>query len=494
MDHGEKSNRYTNRDVEKLGLIDFEDCLNYNREVSTSALKGNQLISGIPESSGQKLQLQMEIYRDLSEFYQHSAGKTHPIVADELNTPVFEKAHFDYDRQLHSSDLLNVITSKEDQQNSKIKIEIPNTDSVNIEDMNNILIHEDGIASESKDLNLISADDKDATKLLNYLVISSQGINSNQSNKHFLDNAEYEYMYHDSNKVTPMLKGLVYEDDDYLPTVNNYSDIFFNNNDAACVENLDVDNAAIDLMNDQYIVLDTSPIESPETSIPSESESSYLGNPFNLQLDCSKIKLAESLNTPDVIEAIDAIDIEKGFNILHFITDDNPIKVEPTISTEDVSLSSTASNDFSTPVPKQTRKRKVKTEDDDDEDYEPPLSFIKHFSSPSKKQKKFVHSDIVLEREDIPKSTRRGRPPKPVSTVISTKVCIDDDEKYREMRDKNNEASRKSRLKRKLKETAQEEEAYGLEERNVKLKAQVTELERTVNNFRTNLMQLLMKK
>ncbi|KAF5292755.1 hypothetical protein FQR65_LT11163 [Abscondita terminalis] len=490
VDHGEKSNIFCiNQNFGKLdALLDFEDCINHNnREEAHSVLKENQTRIGIQGSSGQKLQLKMEIYRDLSEFYPLKAGKTHPSVTDELNTPVFgtssslnhftnfhcmnvtEKAHFDYDRQLHSSDLLNVITSNEDQQNSKVKIEVPNMDTVNIDDMNNILIQEDGIASENKDLNLISVD-KDATKILNYVVISSQGINSNHSNMHTLDNSEYEYIYHDSNKVTPMLQDLVCEEEEYLPTVNNYSDIFFSNNDSACIENLDMDNTSVDFANDQYIVLDATSVASPDTS-KSSSESSFQSNPFNLQLDCSKFKIADSLNTPDVIETIDAIELEKGFNILDFITEDD-IKQESTVPTEDVSLSSSLSTD----PPRQIRKRKLKSVDDDDEDYEPPLSFTKHFSSSFKKQK---HSYLDIENEDKSKPARRGRPPKRPSTVTSRKVCAEEDEKYREMRDKNNEASRKSRLKRKLKENAQEEEVQELEERNIKLKAQVSELERT---------------
>lgn len=96
------------------------------------------------------------------------------------------------------------------------------------------------------------------------------------------------------------------------------------------------------------------------------------------------------------------------------------------------------------------------------------------------------------EEEEEIKPARRGRPPKRNISISSEDT--NGDEKYREMRDKNNEASRKSRLKRKLKELAHEEEAKGLEDRNTKLKAQVEQLERTVNNFRNNLMQILLNK
>lgn len=62
------------------------------------------------------------------------------------------------------------------------------------------------------------------------------------------------------------------------------------------------------------------------------------------------------------------------------------------------------------------------------------------------------------------------------------------------MRDKNNEASRKSRLNRKMKEQQMEEEALQLEEYNRRLKVQVEQLDKLVSNMRNNLMKLMLKK
>ncbi|KAF5294673.1 hypothetical protein FQA39_LY02805 [Lamprigera yunnana] len=363
-------------------------------------------------------------------------------------------------------------------------------DTVNIDDMNNILIQEDEKSSESKDLNFASVN-KDTAKLLNYVVISSRGINVNESNTYLLDNMEYENIYTDDNKVTPLFKDLIC-DDEYLPTVNNYSDILFDNSEALGIEN--AVSESIELSNDQYIVLNKSPFETPEMS-KSSSDSQFNEHlNLNLQLDCKLKDNTISLNTPDVIDAIDAIQIEKGFNILNFITEEELIKEETNVSLEDSStlsnseeLSTSGASSTST---ESTRKRKYKS-DEDDEDYEPPLSFMKQFSSNSGKRKKHSFSEHNCSNEI--KSTKRGRPPKNVLATTS-KYGNDNDDKYREMRDKNNEASRKSRLKRKMKECAQEEQVQELEDRNIKLKAQVAELERTVTNFRTNLMQILLKK
>lgn len=131
----------------------------------------------------------------------------------------------------------------------------------------------------------------------------------------------------------------------------------------------------------------------------------------------------------------------------------------------------------------QTPRRKRKYSED--EDYIPPTeSKISRFT--------FDDSSSDSEYEKPAKPARRGRPPKKAG-AIST-VSNGEGGKYREMRDKNNEASRKSRMKRKVKEMGLEQEAEELTNRNIKLKARVSQLEKTVSNFRTNVMSLLMKK
>jgi len=499
---------------------------NTARQETASVMRQSQA-----ESSGvfyrpkaPKLKLEMEIFGDLSVYCQSTkmmaASKAFQNAVDELNTPVFEKAPFDYDRPSHSTGLLDVITSTEDPFNFKIKTELPSIDTVNnIED--NLTIEDGNIAfmeGESKDIsNMMMPSDINTSMgrtINNYVVISSQGISTNSSNVFTTpNNSAYEdILYHNtSDKVTPIYKELVNEEDEYLPTVNNCSDIYFNNNsNGYCVvenSNENSNNHASDSPHHQYIVLQTAPFETPDNS-RSASEFSDNGSPsLTLNIDQKCKNVGELLDTPDVIETIDAIESEKGFNILNFITEEDINTAEPALSTLDIPIitSTIISNEEpQSPIKKApisttkyTLKRKHR-KDDDDEDYIPPVPIKKRVVG--RKTLKIPQKPVLYdsdssaeEEEEIVKPTRRGRPPKRTVSICSEDYG-DGTGKYREMRDKNNEASRKSRLKRKMKEIAHEEEANDLEDRNTKLKAQVAELERTVNNFRNNLMQILLNK
>uniref|UniRef100_A0A1I7Z185 BZIP domain-containing protein n=1 Tax=Steinernema glaseri TaxID=37863 RepID=A0A1I7Z185_9BILA len=64
---------------------------------------------------------------------------------------------------------------------------------------------------------------------------------------------------------------------------------------------------------------------------------------------------------------------------------------------------------------------------------------------------------------------------------------------YREMRDKNNAASQKSRMKRKLKFEALKEEAVVLEKRNAELRQLSEELEKQLETYKTMMMRMISK-
>lgn len=136
--------------------------------------------------------------------------------------------------------------------------------------------------------------------------------------------------------------------------------------------------------------------------------------------------------------------------------------------------------------PKRIPKRKSRRYEDEDEDYVPP-------SKKRSSKKSSICSDSESEDDvsSVCSTTKRGRPSRRTSSVSSDHS---DASKYRDLRDKNNEASRKSRLKRKVKEKCLEKEADELEEKNIKLKAQVEQLEKMVNNFRNNLFKIMLKK
>lgn len=68
------------------------------------------------------------------------------------------------------------------------------------------------------------------------------------------------------------------------------------------------------------------------------------------------------------------------------------------------------------------------------------------------------------------------------------------DYSYKELREKNNKASRKSRINKKVKETEMQRRAKDLERDNVVLKMKVEELEKLVTSMRTALLQSALKK
>lgn len=139
------------------------------------------------------------------------------------------------------------------------------------------------------------------------------------------------------------------------------------------------------------------------------------------------------------------------------------------------------------------RPRKRRSPEEDDEDYLPPSekNAVKR-RLPSEDMSDSDSQDAGEVQNSRGKS--RGRPPKRTGSVSSDCSKDSDASKYRELRDKNNEASRRSRLKRKLKEQELESEADELYSKNIKLKAQVEELEKLVTKFREDLFKIMIKK
>lgn len=88
---------------------------------------------------------------------------------------------------------------------------------------------------------------------------------------------------------------------------------------------------------------------------------------------------------------------------------------------------------------------------------------------------------------------RRGRPPKTESTVLSPTVykhLSETDRRYLEMRNKNNEASRRSRQNRKGKETKVMTEAMKMEMKNMELMTQLHELNREREIWRRAVLRM----
>lgn len=72
--------------------------------------------------------------------------------------------------------------------------------------------------------------------------------------------------------------------------------------------------------------------------------------------------------------------------------------------------------------------------------------------------------------------------------------CSSGNDRYRELRDKNNEASRRSRQNRKDKERSMFTALEEAERKNVRLKARAEELEKLVTSLRQLLLQVVLKK
>lgn len=149
---------------------------------------------------------------------------------------------------------------------------------------------------------------------------------------------------------------------------------------------------------------------------------------------------------------------------------------------------------------KKPRKRWRRRNDDEDDDDDNDADYVPPPKRKSVQYRKAVaehlfETDSDSDSIDIKPITRpRGRPPKRTGSISSECSKDSDTSKYRELRDKNNEASRRSRHKRKMKELEIEKEADELMSNNIKLKAQVEELEKMVTNFRENLFKIMIRK
>ncbi|KAJ8724529.1 hypothetical protein PYW08_016003 [Mythimna loreyi] len=143
-------------------------------------------------------------------------------------------------------------------------------------------------------------------------------------------------------------------------------------------------------------------------------------------------------------------------------------------------------------------KRRRPDSDESDATYTP------YSKQPSRKYSKRKPSvpikDMILALEGQPKA-RRGRPPKRRESTVSSVCSVDDNSsnistqefKYRELRDKNNEASKRSRMNRKLKELQMEQLAEELEEKNKKLRVRADILEEMTKRLKNELMSAILK-
>lgn len=154
-------------------------------------------------------------------------------------------------------------------------------------------------------------------------------------------------------------------------------------------------------------------------------------------------------------------------------------------------------------VKSHSSKRRRNDSEDSDETYTP----YTEQTTPKKYKRRKPNvpiKDMIIALEGSQQLTkaRRGRPPKRRESTVSSVCSVDENSscmsnqegKYRELRDKNNEASKRSRMNRKLKELQMEQLAEDLEERNKKLKVKADILEDMTKRLKDALMTAILQK
>ncbi|XP_048526526.1 uncharacterized protein LOC109539164 isoform X1 [Dendroctonus ponderosae] len=413
--------------------------------------------------------LKMEEFSDLSALLM-GANVEFIDSTDELNTPVFDKEAFKFPQQS--------TPAKPDKIKANPKVKVETLQHYSYSDLN------------------LSADNQVHTK----------------ENCCSLGNEQSEmYLYQ------PFAQSLYNQ--------GAYSPVFLQDNTAINQPRLYSTNLS---SNNHFNSTTTSPqddrysyISSPANLQPEPTGKEQLQHTLRLNLMAERFKFPikeeaiSTLNTPDVIDEV--VQMGTDFNILDLV-DNEDISIinedeafvstltSPTAFKSEPSTPSTTTSRSSSI--RRTKKRKMfqlddaDDGDDDDDDYIPP-TYKKRSSAyrlAANDMDNSDSSDDSLEQPTKPRtrsisvSKTRGRPPKRGESVSSDGSKDQDVSKYRELRDKNNEASRKSRLKRKVQEREYEKEAADLYAKNIRLKTQVEELEKMVESFRNNLFQMLVTK
>lgn len=209
---------------------------------------------------------------------------------------------------------------------------------------------------------------------------------------------------------------------------------------------------------------------------------------------------SKEVNTPQITNEI--LSLEREFDLISYITNDVSAEIveEPEIIKQEEETSSSTSS----PPLVEKRKRKISFIDEEPQvkrsrDYSyhnrtrassPSTSISSEYINPSSVQS--ATSDDSFTPNSRP-AKRRGRPPKPVPTLLDENELANlspEDKRYRELRNKNNEASRRSRLNRKDREGQLEDEARLLEEQFDRLEHEEQKLITKCARWRDAVMKL----
>lgn len=195
------------------------------------------------------------------------------------------------------------------------------------------------------------------------------------------------------------------------------------------------------------------------------------------------------------------------FDLLSYLCDDEIRSPEGSVSTDSSIVSkpwSSTSSKFSTALPETIVK--VKTEEQEEAEVVQESSRASATSTittststetpaASTRRAERARRSVTAKAE---KPYNRVRRDKPARKRYNTIDSDSDDQSfvshYRESREKNNEASRKSRMNKKAKETEMAMKAIELERDNRILKMKVEELEKLVTSMRSALLRSALKK
>ncbi|XP_045767698.1 uncharacterized protein LOC123869020 [Maniola jurtina] len=266
-----------------------------------------------------------------------------------------------------------------------------------------------------------------------------------------------------------------------------------------------------DSMDKKYVAVTPHEVES-NVIIISEDASRPAPLRSALSVDVSREAWPDDLiSTPEVLSFVEQLETEKcpllastlpepeqniteitKFDYSPIPTPATPVKYPLPITPKTES----ETEDDTNPPPRKKRPRR--DSDDSDETYTPYTETQRPRKVSRKAPKKDIKQMIQALEGAQQQPKKRGRPPgrrvSTVSTVSNNSAVSTHEFKYRELRDKNNEASKRSRMNRKLKELQMEQLADELEERNKKLKVRADLLEEMANKLRKVFLSTVQKK
>ncbi|CAG9859522.1 unnamed protein product [Phyllotreta striolata] len=423
-------------------------------ESSASSQGPDEISCGGFYQPQKKIKLEMEEFSDLSHFVLPK--RTNANSADELNTPIFDKDAFDFTNY-----------EKNVQADLHVQLRYDATSGVGGAQTSSAAARQPRQLHNNKDVFL----QPDSTHHRNVTALPLDS-------RHYADAPAYSPAASENGTYS------VSPTDAAMPLAYDMTNSVSVNLDCNNQYGLITPEGSEKSYNPDEDAKDRKTLfKARTTGTPKLSLDINLGNLFNTNI--------LDVSTPNLIAEV--VNLEAtGFNILDLVNEDNLALTNdlfPNLYASDNQEAQPAAG-FKKLAVKQPRKRRSKKyEDDDDEDYIPPGKKV------YKRAEEYSDSESDDERAR-PRKKARGRPPKRTESFSSDcSVGRDGDvSKYRELRDKNNEASRKSRLKRKMKELEIEKENEELHNKNIKLKAQVEELEKMVNNFRDNLFKIMINK